>query len=170
MNRLILATLLALSSTVVFAQAMKPPKQVADLAWMVGTWSGSTKVPYNGHDVLVKTTMVASFDGQVLKEVSTTEEGGKPVSETMMLGWDPDKHEYFSYTFTSFAPMPGVKHGSMSSGNLVMASEPWKVAGQTVVSRETYVKESDARLRSVMEFKNGRKWDPEMSMVLTKLR
>ncbi|MBS1723012.1 MAG: DUF1579 family protein [Armatimonadetes bacterium] len=167
MSRVLISALLFLPCVPTFAQEMAPPKEVTDLGWMVGTWSGSGKVPYEGKEIELSVMMTFSIDGQFLKSKSSMVEGGMKMSETMMLGWSGAKSEYVSYSFTSFAPTPGIKHGKLDGANLVMTSEPWEVSGMTVVSRTTYTKLSDTKFRTKMEFKNGEKWDNAMELELT---
>lgn len=168
MTKLLSITTLLLASASVFAQDMKSPKEVTDLAWMIGTWSGEGKMSFGGQEAPVKTTMVVTFDGQFVKAVSTTEEGGMTMRETMMLGWNEDTKMYDSYTFTSFAPTPGIKHGKIEDGKLVLVSEPWKVQGMSFVSRATYAKVSDSKLRMGMDFKSATGWDTALDMQLSK--
>lgn len=168
MKRTFSSICLAAAFALAQAQDMTPPQQVTDLKWMVGTWSGKGKFAFGGQEMDVSMTMVFSFDGQFLKSVSTNEMGGMKMSETMMLGWNPAKSEYDSYTFTSFAPTPGVKHGKMENGGLVMVSDPWDVGGMSVVSRTTLTKVSDTQFRMTMEFKNDDKWEKASDMELKK--
>ena len=56
----------------------------------------------------------------------------------------------------------------MEGADLVMTSEPWEVEGVSVVSRATYAKVSETKFRSMMEFKNGDKWEKAMDIELTK--
>lgn len=157
-----------LTTVSAMAQQTQTPNQVTDLGWMVGTWSGSGKFTFGGQEMDLSSTMVFSFEGQFLKSVTTTEMGAMKMDETMMMGWNEPKKEYVSYTFTGFAPMPGIKHGKMDGSSLVMVSEPWEVEGQSVVSRSTYAKVSDTKFRLTMELKDGDKWDKAMDLELTK--
>lgn len=151
-----------------FAQDPSPPKEVSDLAWMVGTWSGSGNISFGGHAVAITSTMTVSFDGQFLKTVSVDESSGSKLTKTSMLGWDAAKGQYISYSFTNIAPVPRIANGKMEGGKLVMVSDPWKAEGMTAVDRETMSKISDTKCGLVIELQEGDQWDKEMDFVLTK--
>jgi len=104
MKRLLTAALLMATMVSVFAQDLAPPQQVKDLSWMVGTWSGTGKISFGGHEVEITSTMTISFDGQFLKAVSADKSEGSTLTKTTMTGWEPAKSQYISYTFTNMAP------------------------------------------------------------------
>jgi len=168
MKKSLLSVLFLLPFAAAFAQEMKPPKEVSDLGWMVGTWTGSGKISFGSQEVAITTTMTVSFDGQFLKTVSTDKSGGFTMTKTVMVGWDAKKNQYDSYTFTNMAPKARIAHGKMDGNKLVMESEPWEAEGMTAVARETMSKISDTKTGLMMEFKNGEKWDKGMDFVLTK--
>lgn len=151
-----------------FAQESAAPKEVKDLAWMVGTWTGSGKIAFGGQETEISSEMTASFDGQFLKTVSTDKSGGFTMTKTVMIGWDAAKSEYVSYTFTNIAPKARIAHGKMDGDKLVMVSEPWEAEGMSTVARETLSKNSDTKLGSKLEMKLGDKWQTGMDFVLTK--
>ncbi len=168
MKRLLTAVLFLVSMVSAFAQDTSPPKEVSDLGWMVGTWSGSTKIAFGGHETAINSEMTISFDGQFLKTVATDESSGSKLTKTSMIGWDVAKGEYVSYTFTNIAPAPRIEHGKMDGAKLVLVSDPWQAEGMKAVIRETVSKVSDTQYGLVMEFKNGDKWVKGVDFVLTK--
>lgn len=167
-RRLVLAALVVLPALTAFSQGPTRPKQVTDLGWMVGTWTGAGKFSLGGQTVDTKLSIVVTFDGQFLKEVSTADMGAFKSTETMMLGWDAAKNQYSSYTFADYAATPGIKHGTMTGESLTLVSEPWAMEGMTVLSRSTMTKVSDSKFKSKMEIKNGEKWDTAMDIELAK--
>ncbi len=163
-----MAALFLLPMVAAFGQDMSPPKEVTSLGWMVGTWTGSGKIAFGGHEAEITSKMKVSFDGQFLKIASEDDSSGFKMTKTEMIGWDAKKSEYISYTFTNMGPKARIAHGKMESGKLVMVSEPWEAAGMSAVSRETMTKVSDTKYGLTMEFKNGDKWEKGMDFVLTK--
>ncbi len=168
MKRLLIIALFTVPMVSVLAQDPGAPKQIKDLAWMVGTWSGSGKIAFGSQAVEIISTMTVSFDGQFLKAVSTDKSAGSTLTKTTMTGWETTKNQYISYTFTNMAPTARIAHGKLSDSKLEMISDPWEAEGFTMVSRETMSKVSDRKLGLVMEFKNGDKWIKGMDFVLTK--
>ncbi|MCH7945677.1 MAG: DUF1579 family protein, partial [Armatimonadetes bacterium] len=96
---------------------------------------------------------------QVLRQTAVSEfEGMMRMTETMMLGYDPNTKRYFSSAFTNMAPTPRIEHGRLVGSTLVMLSDPWDIMGDSSVSRATLVKVSDAEMRFFLEFKLEGNW------------
>ena len=168
MKRLLTTAVLLVLMVTCFAQELSPPKQVTDLGWMVGTWSGSGKISFGGQATAIKTTMTVSFEGQFLKEVAVDDSAGYKLTKTIMTGWQPAKSQFVSYTFTNMAPTARIAHGKMSGNKLVMVAEPWEAEGMTVVGRETMSKISETKFGYKLEFQKGNKWEVGMDIVLAK--
>ena len=168
MKRFLTAALLAVPVVLVFAQDYAPPKQIKDLSWLVGTWSGSGQISFGGHSVDITSTMTVSFDGQFLKVVSTDQSSGSTLTKTTMTGWEPTTKEYISYTFTNMAPTARIAHGTLNGSALQMVSDPWQAEGFTIVERETMSKLSDTKCKLTLEYKDGEKWVKGMDFVYTK--
>lgn len=166
--KLLLAVVLFVVPIISLSQDLGPPKEVKDLGWMVGTWSGSGKISFGGHEVEITSTMTVSFDGQFLKEVSSDKSAGSTLTKTTMTGWEAAKSQYISYTFTNAAPTARIAHGKLNGGKLEMVSDPWEAEGFTMVARETMSKISDTKCGMLMEYRNGDKWLKGMDFVLTK--
>ncbi|HWD40397.1 MAG TPA: DUF1579 family protein [Fimbriimonas sp.] len=162
------AVLLSVLLVPALAQDYSPPKQIKDLGWMVGAWSGNRKITFGGHSAEITTEMTISFDGQFLKEISTDKSAGSTLTKTTMTGWDPEKSQYISYTFTNMAPTARIAHGKIDGGKLSMVSDPWEAEGFKMVGRETMSKVSDTKCNLVMELKQGDKWLKEMDFILEK--
>lgn len=168
MKRLFTAVLFLIPLVSALAQDMSPPKEITDLGWMVGTWSGTGKIAFGGHEVEITSTMTVSFEGQFLKAVSADKSAGSTLTKTTMTGWDAAKSQYVSYTFTNMAPTARIAHGKMNGSKLEMVSDPWEAEGMTAVDRETMSKLSDTKCGFMMEFRKGDKWVKGMDFVLTK--
>jgi hypothetical protein len=141
-----------------------PPKEISDLKWMVGTWTGSGPFSMMGTSMDLKMTMTCSFEGQFLKSVTVNDFGQIKMDETAYMGWDDEKKEYFSYSFTNMAPTPRIERGKMDGGKFLMVSEPW----QGTVGRATMTKVSDSKVKFLLEFKNEDKWEKGCDMEMTK--
>lgn len=168
MKRLLAAVLFLAPMVFGAAQDYGPPKQVKDLGWMVGAWSGSGKIAFGGHEVEITSSMTVSFDGQFLKEVSIDKSAGSTLTKTTMTGWEPKKGEYISYTFTNAAPTARIAHGKLNGNTLQMISDPWEAEGFTTIMRESISKISDTQCGLTLEYKQGDKWITGMHFVLTK--
>jgi hypothetical protein len=168
MKRLLSATLLIVSIIPAFAQDLNPPKQITDLKWMVGSWSGTGQISFGGHSTPITSTYTGSFDGQFLKLTSIDTSSGSHLTKTTMMGWDANKHEYVSYTFTNMAPTARIARGTMHGSKLIMISQPWHAEGFTTVSRETMSKLSDTTFGMKLDLQTGNKWQTGMDFVLTK--
>lgn len=159
---------LSLVSFLNHGQEMSPPKQVSDLSWLVGTWAGNGKITFGGREVAIETLMTVSFDGQFLKAVSIDKSAGFKMTKTCMIGWDPLKSEYASYTFTNMAPTARIAHGKLEGDKLVMVSDPWEAEGMTTIARESMSKMPAGKSGFAMEFKKGDKWEKGVDFVLVK--
>ena len=168
MKRLLMAALLLAPMVSVLAQDYGPPQQIKDLGWTVGTWSGTGKIAFGGHEVEITSSMTVSFDGQFLKEVSIDKSAQSTLTNTTMTGWEPKKGEYVSYSFTNAAPTARIAHGKLNGNTLQMISDPWEAEGFTMVMRETVSKISDTKCGLKLEYKQGDKWITGMDFVLTK--
>jgi hypothetical protein len=168
MRRLLTVALFLAPMVAVLAQDYGPPQQVKDLGWTLGTWTGSGKIAFGGHEVEITSTMTVSFDGQFLKAVSADKSAGSTLTKTTMTGWEPKKGEYISYTFTNAAPTARIAHGKLAGSTLQMISDPWEAEGFTMVARESMSKISDTKCGLVMEYQQGDKWVKGMDIVLTK--
>ena len=168
MKRFLTAALFLAALVSVLAQDYGPPKQIKDLSWMLGTWSGTGKIEFGGHSVNITSSMTVSFDGQFLKAVSSDKSAESTLTKTTMTGWDTKKNEYVSYTFTNMAPTARIAHGTLHAGALQMVSEPWEAEGFTMVERETMSSVSDTKCNLTLEYKGGEKWVKGMDFVFTK--
>jgi hypothetical protein len=168
MKRILFAALFLASMVSALAQVFAPPKQIQDLGWAVGTWSGSGKIAFGRHEVEITSSMTVSFDGQFLKEVSVDKSAGSTLTKTTMTGWDALKNQYVSYTFTNMAPTARIAHGTLTGSELQMTSDPWEAEGMTMVERETLSKISDKKCGLTLEYKQGDKWITGMDFVVTK--
>ena len=157
-----------LLSAVGMAQELAPPKEITDLGWMVGTWSGSGKIAFGGTETPIETKMTVSLDGQFLKAVSSDKSNGFTLLKTTMISWDVSKHEYVSYSFTNIGATARVENRKFEDGKLVMVSDPWESEGMKSVIRESLWKVSSKKFGLSMEFKFGEKWVKGLEMVLSK--
>ncbi|MES1147302.1 MAG: DUF1579 family protein [bacterium] len=168
MKRLLPVVILLLPMVSAFGQDIARPKEISDLAWMVGAWEGSGKIAFGGQETEITTSMTVSFDGQFLKSVSSDKSSGFTLTKTSMLGWDATKSQYVSYTFTNMAPTARIAHGKLEGGKLVMTSDPWEAEGMTAVMKETVSNVSDTKCGYKLELKTGEKWATGMDFVLNK--
>jgi len=139
---------------------MTPPEEIRKLGWMVGEWNGKWKWLMEGMEGDVVMTLKNEFEGQFLKTTSSMDMMGAKFNEVGFIGWDSSKKRYSSWTFTNFAPLPRIEHGSFEGNKFVFISEPWTVTPEeTVVSRATLTKTSDNEISFLLEFKQDEKWE-----------
>ncbi len=141
------------------APDLVPPKQISDLSWSVGEWSGSIHWTEPGTPEMdVTTNLVIDMEGQFLREKMTQDMMGTPITETAYMGWNEKEKRYDCWAFSNFAATPRLEHGTIDGTKWVFESEPWTVMGQPVVGRSTVVRVSDTEMKMTLEFKMGDNW------------
>jgi len=150
--------LLAVSATAQMPD-LTPPKQISDLAWSVGEWSGSVHWTMEGTPEMDSNVgLKISIEGQFLKEESTQDMMGMAMTETAYMGWNDKESRYDCWSFTNFAPTPRLEHGKVDGKNWTMESEPWVGMGQATTGRSTITMVSDSEMKMTLEFKTGDTW------------
>lgn len=154
------STLLAFAMSL-FAQApeMGPAPELKKLDWFVGKWTGTMKMTIQGSASEGEMTFVNAFDGNFIKTTSNSDMGGMTMTETSYLAWNAKTSKYVSYTFTNFAPMPRIEHGTLEGDKFVFLSEPWDVMGTTYESRATLTRKGTDQIVLLLEFKQDGKWE-----------
>ncbi|MBS1709384.1 MAG: DUF1579 family protein [Armatimonadetes bacterium] len=144
------------------AQAMdqEPPKEIKDLSWMVGTWTGTMPMEMEGQKMDVKSSVVVSMDLKFLKMVTVNDMGFFKLNEVTYVYWDAKAKKYAMNTFTDMADTPRYEDGDLKDGALVTVSKPWDVPGMPgpTTSRSTIKKVSDTEITVTLEFKQDDKW------------
>ena len=159
--RLVAALIFIFASISVFAQTanLNPPKEITDLSWCLGEWSGSMHWTMQGTPAMdVATTLKVDMDGQFLREMFSQDMSGTAITETSYLGWNEKDKRYDRWIFTNYAPNPRIEHGTINGDVRVMESEPWNVMGQTTAGRFTVTKVSNTEMKMMLEFKANDKW------------
>lgn len=144
------------------------PKEITDLKWLEGSWTGSGTFAADGQEAVTKITVTFKLEGMFLVGTITNNVMGMEMIEKRYLGWSASKKQYEAYTFTNFAPTPRVERGEMKEGLLVTVSEPWEVGGGFTTGRFTLGKKGDSQLIYRIEFKMGEQWTPVTDLILTK--
>lgn len=162
MKKIMLTVAAAIVSSFCFGQDMNlaPPAEVKKFDWMVGEWTSTSKWTMPGMEPMdVTSSFKADWDGQFLRQTSVADFGGfMKMTETMYLGYDAGKGEYFSWAFTNFAPSPRIEHGKLTGDTLVMVCDAWDVMGEVSSSRATLTKVGNDELKFKLEFKEDDKW------------
>ncbi len=161
MKKVMTTLMFVYAAAVSMAQLPEPAKELKELSWLIGEWSGSGvfQIPdMGGMDVTV--TFKAEWDGLFIRQTALNDFGMMQMTETMMLGYDENKSEHFSHGYTNVAPLPRVERGKVIDGALVMTSEPWEVMGDPTVGRSTLSKVDDDTIKMKLEFKTGDTWTP----------
>lgn len=135
----------------------EPPAELKKLDYMVGDWTSAGSFTIMGMESEMTMDIKVKWDGQFLRQETVNEVSGERMTETMFLGWDAKKSQYFSHSYTSLSAMPRVEHGKLDGEKLVMVSEPWDVMGMDMESRTMIWKTGDNAMMS-MEFKMDGDW------------
>lgn len=167
----LLSVLMAVAACAVSFAQMPPAEPAAELKkldYMVGEWSATGTFTLMGQEMPFKMTVKCSWDGQFLRQETINDMGdaGK-MTETIMLGWDPAKSQYFSHAFTSLSALPRMEKGKLDGEKLVMTSDPWNVMGMDFLSRTTMWK-SGSDMMFTMEFKEGDNWTNATNLTFKK--
>ena len=168
LNRMLLGVALVAAASVSLAQSFPAPKEVTNLKWMEGTWTGAGKFTMMGESQDCTVSLKNKLDGMFLFSDMTTTVGGVPMTEKSYIGWNAAKKQYDMWAFASFSTSPRIEHGKMEGNAMVFESEPWDVMGMTMISRSTMTKKSDTEVVFKLEFKEGDKWGPAMELTLKK--
>lgn len=159
--RLIGFVSLAFAATAAIAQMpAEIPKELKDLEWMLGEWSGKATWEFPGAPKMeAEMSFTTVWDGPFMKSTSAQDMGGMKVIETMYMAWDADKKRFSSWTFTNFAATPRIEHATMEGGNFVAISEPWSIGmPEPMISRATTIRKSDTEFEFTLELKDGETW------------
>ncbi|MBX3111443.1 MAG: DUF1579 family protein [Fimbriimonadaceae bacterium] len=145
-----------------FAQApdQEPPKEIKDLSWLVGTWTGTSAMDMEGQKADVQVSVTVTMDMKFIKMVSVNDMGFFKLNEVTYLHWDAKAKKYGMSSYTDMADTPRVEEGEYKDGALVTVSKPWDVPGmpEPTTSRSTMKKVSDTEITIILEFKQGDKW------------
>lgn len=157
----LLVCLFAFGSALALGQDQNAPHpELNKLSWQLGTWEGNVKWSMPGMDDEMTMAWTSVMDGNFMKSTSTMDMMGQKVTETGYLTWDAKQSRYSYWTFTNFAHMPRVEHGTLDGDKMVMISEPWDAGmGEATVSRATVAKKGDTELTFLLEFKQGETWN-----------
>ncbi|GMV88508.1 MAG: hypothetical protein AMXMBFR81_14390 [Chthonomonas sp.] len=164
MRRLLLTFPLILAVASCFAQMpdLSPPKELAKLDFMKGSWSGSGTMTMEGQTMPFSGTMTNATEGQFLKLDSVNDMAGLKMTEMAYVAYDAANSRYTIYTFTNFSPAPRIEHGKFEGEKFVTVSEPWNVMGQKHVSRTTMWKVDADTLGLKLEFQIDDRWVPSL--------
>lgn len=144
------------------AQEMGPPVELKKLEWFLGEWTGKVKYTFPGEDptegeMAFKNEREANF----LKSTSKFKMMGTDFVEIGYIAYNAKDKCYCSWTFTNFAPLPRIEHGTLDGDTVTFVSEPWEVGmpGGPTTGRATLKKKSDKEMTFTLEFKEGDKWN-----------
>lgn len=162
MRKLFPAIALFCLAVAAHAQApdQEPPKEIKDLSWMVGTWTGTMPMEMEGQKMDVKASVVVTMDMKFLKLVTVNDMGFFKLNEVTYAYWDAKAKKYAMNTYTDMADTPRYEDGDYKDGALVTVSKPWEVPGmaEPTTSQSTIKKVSDTEITVILEFKQGDKW------------
>jgi hypothetical protein len=145
----------------VLAQDMSPSPEFEKIKWMLGEWTGTTKMSFPGMPEMESATIMKNeMDGFFMKFSSDMEMGGMKMTENGYMGWDEKLGKFKTWTFTSFAPTPRIETATVSGDSVVYVSEPWEVPGMpsATTSRVTVSKNGANGMKMLLEFKDGENW------------
>lgn len=170
MRKLLVSLLALVAMTVANAQFVEVPKEINDLNWMKGTWSGVLKFSADGMEGDVSTSMVIKSFGGMFQMTTKSEMMGMAMNEESFLRWEAANKRYELTTFADWTNEARVERGTMTGNKMVMVSLPWNAPGETekIVTRTTLTKVSDNEMTMTIEAQVGDDWVPSGSATLKK--
>lgn len=153
---------------------MAPPKEMANLNWLLGTWTGNQEYsmgepgakPEKGS---AKITFKKALGGRFINGDHDMMMMGMKMTGTAMLTYDPSKKVWREYWFDSMTPEVLAFTGGPVNGEYVLTSEPVAMNGMP----ETRYRASYAHKAGKMVFKlqmqAGENWQTIVTGTYTKV-
>ena len=159
--KLIPCVLIACAGALAFGQ--QPPASAAslldNLSFMKGDWAGKQDFDNQGGPAMVGDAtdrIDACIAGRYLCEMlSTTLPGRKPTDTRHFISYDKQTGKYTAGWFNDTSTHPRALTGDLSSGKLVLLSDP---ANPGPVLRATYESPRANTLTFLLEMKTGETW------------
>jgi len=150
------------------SQFAAPPKELKQLDFLLGTFTGTAKTTMG--DMKIKMTTTPAEGGMFLKTVSDFEVGPIKFTETMYTAWNDKDKKFHAWGFQSMVPMPRQESGELKGNVLTFISEPWEMMGTSYVSRSTMTLVKDGELTFVLEHKIGEEWSKQGEATLIRAK
>ncbi|HUN87078.1 MAG TPA: DUF1579 family protein [Terracidiphilus sp.] len=141
-------------------QPVAPPTGgLNNLAWMEGDWAGKQDFNTGGGPAMVGDAtdeIRIGIEGKYLCEMlSTTLPGRKPTDTRHFISYDKESNQFNAWWFNDTSTHPMKLSGELSSGKLVLLSDP-SAPGPEL--RATYESPSQGKLTFLLEMKTGESW------------
>jgi hypothetical protein len=173
--KLITAVLLAAASVVAVAQDMDltPPKEMGNIAWMQGHWTGVEKYTMPDGSTSDGTSIVhcaSAIGGRFQQSTHQMKMQGMEFAGMMLVSYDSAKKKYVAWWFDQASSSDMKAWGDLNGNTLIFVSEPTEMPGmpEKVVMRMTFTKVSDTKMTLVIDQKAGDKWQKFLDGTYTK--
>lgn len=175
MKKWIVALLLC-SAVWAGAQApdMSPPKEMKDMAWYVGEWTGEMKLymPGSNDAMSAKGTMKVSMalGGRFVRAEHTYDMPGMgQMTGLDLTTYNPATKEWHTHWFDSMSVSPMHFVGKREGDKTVAICKGYEMEGMGKTDyRATYSRVSDSKTTFVLEMKMGDSWSKLMEATYTK--
>lgn len=145
-----------------------PPKELDQIKWMVGQWSGTMSSTMG--DIKTVMDIQPTMGGHYYQFNSKNTLGDMTMDEVVYLTYDPKMSKFRIWAFASWGGPARTEAGDYKDDKLVTVSDPWEVMGMTMVSRSTLAKAEGDKLEFILEFKEGDNWKKDGGGLLTRTR
>lgn len=141
-----------------------PPKELKDLAWMMGDFSAEMTMwePGKTEGTQIKGTISTfeSMNGMWIESRHEGEFGGMPMKGLQLTSYDAEKKEYMAFWFDSMGPGGLEMRGKLKGQTLILASKPTSFPGMPgpMAFRATTSLKAKGKYLFRMEMDMGQGW------------
>lgn len=173
MRKVLLMLLLGVASMACAQEMeMKPPAELAKLAFMHGEWNAKLKFTWMGQasDGTGSFKCFDSVGGRFVQADHTYDEPqmGK-MHGLHLVSYDSAKKTYVGWWFDQMSSTPMEMSGNFEGNKLVMVSKPTPMEGMgDVIMRASWDKKSAKEITFKLEMKQGEKWTTMIEGVYAK--
>jgi hypothetical protein len=119
---------------------LKPPKELDALIPFLGKWESKMEWTMGAEKMNVGMTLEYTREGKFFVGKSVMDAGGMKFTETQYIGWDAEKKNFSSHSFSNWSPAPRVEWGTLKDKTFTFISEPWDSGdggGKKIVTNST---------------------------------
>ncbi|RMG24290.1 MAG: DUF1579 domain-containing protein [Armatimonadetes bacterium] len=163
MKRTVLTLLAAFAAFSAVAQEgmmdPTPPKEVANLQFMVGKWEATLKM-FDPSGAVSESKATADnrmvMGGRFLQITQKMSFEGMEIEGMMLTTYDAETGKYVAWWYDQLGARPVESEGTYSDGKFVFVSKPYSMPGMGEATfRSTFERLPDGRFRFLLEMKAG---------------
>lgn len=145
---------------------MAPPKEVKQLSWMLGTWTGTNTSNMSGTPEKAACTVKTEWScgGRFLKTTFSTKMMGSKFEGVQMTTFNPESKEWTTIWFDSMTPQDMHSKGTIKGNTITFISDPMPMPdGSSGVFRSQWTKMSNTHMTFRLDMKQGEEWSKLIS-------